>query len=185
MPKGYFMNTISGGKFWPMDPQIEDLNLSDITHALSLTCRFNGHVPDLYSVAQHSFILSRIVPFEHVRWALMHDAAEAYLNDMVTAVKMGLPSYRRVEKAILRLVAKKYGLPSPLPPLAVKMWDYALSLREADVLGVDRSDWIQPYEILPEITKEIKILPPEEVREKFTEMLRWRGIHEPSEEQDE
>src|SRR5689334_10911717 len=81
--RGYNMTTFSGEPFWPLDPQPEDIRIVDIAHALSLQCRFNGHTKFHYSVAQHSLIMSFNVPLQFALEALLHDAAEAYIGDLI------------------------------------------------------------------------------------------------------
>lgn len=100
-----------------------DVRIVDIAHALSNLCRFNGHCTQFYSVAQHSFLASYQVPREDALAALMHDAAEAYVGDVVSPLKMMLPDYRKVEDHVASVVRAAFGLPMYLPE----------SIREVDV----------------------------------------------------
>ena len=79
--------TYTGKRFYPLAPRAEDVDIRDIAHALSLTCRFSGHTPWLYSVAQHSVLCATLVPQELRIHALLHDAAEAYLFDAARPIK--------------------------------------------------------------------------------------------------
>ena len=54
MRKGNFITTYTGIDFYIIDPHIDDINATDIAHALSLTCRANGHYKHFYSITQHS-----------------------------------------------------------------------------------------------------------------------------------
>ncbi len=51
---GDYILTYSKTKFFPLEPNLEDINILDIAHALSLMTRANGHFKHFYSVAQHS-----------------------------------------------------------------------------------------------------------------------------------
>ena len=85
----------------------------DIARALSMTCRYTGHVPRFYSVAEHSVLVSdqldslwageRLV-------ALLHDAAEAYLHDLPTPIKDVMPGYQEAEEDALVAIAEALGL---------------------------------------------------------------------------
>lgn len=68
---GDWMQTASGRMFWPVDPRPEDVEINDIAHALSLTCRYCGHVREFYSVAQHSVLVSDAAPAENRLWPLL------------------------------------------------------------------------------------------------------------------
>jgi hypothetical protein len=83
----YWFTTYTGKKFYPFNPRIEDIDIEDIAHALSLICRFGGHLPEHYSVAQHSVLVSYLVPIELRLEGLMHDAAEAYIGDVIRPIK--------------------------------------------------------------------------------------------------
>jgi hypothetical protein len=112
---GDWMTTFSGRMFWPADPLPEDIFIEDVAHHLSLLCRYTGAVRKHFSVAQHSVMVSEIVPDEDALWGLLHDAAEAYLNDLNRPVKVQLASYRDMECRLLKAVADRFGLPWPMP----------------------------------------------------------------------
>lgn len=64
------------------------IDITDIAHALSLTCRFNGHCRKLYSVAEHCVRAVQLcTDFNSKRLALLHDAPEAYIGDFISPLK--------------------------------------------------------------------------------------------------
>lgn len=98
--------TISGAQVDLILPRADQFDIDDIAHALGNVCRFGGHVPHFYSVAEHSVRVMRHVshlPY-HVQLAgLLHDAAEAYIGDMVRPLKRSQPlgdAYMHVEDEI-------------------------------------------------------------------------------------
>jgi uncharacterized protein len=107
---GHTIKLVSGAYFDLSDPDPEQINIRDIASALSKICRFGGHVEEFYSVAEHSFLAANEAfqaghsPDECLA-VLLHDAAEAYVGDMVKPLKMLVGSAfsdveKRVEKAI-------------------------------------------------------------------------------------
>ena len=104
--------------------------LDDIAHHLSMICHWNGACKKFFSVAQHSLIVSKICPQHLQKWALMHDAAEAYVGDVSRPLKSILSSehvdapynYKNLEMKILRLVAEEFGLEWPMPA-ELKVYD--------------------------------------------------------------
>lgn len=81
------ITTYTGKVFDYNNPTTSPVCLEDIAHALGMLCRFNGHIRRFYSVAQHSVLVSRLVEPRHTLQALFHDAAEAYVGDMVAPLK--------------------------------------------------------------------------------------------------
>jgi hypothetical protein len=140
--KGRWMQTYSGGKYWPADPRPDDIKIRDIAHALSLICRYTGHVDYFYSVAEHSVLISRALPRELALQGLLHDATEAYLGDMSRPLKYSLPDYKAIEELNWLAISEKFGLPKELHPL-VKDYDIRICLDEREALGMDRGnlDW--------------------------------------------
>jgi len=104
--RGDWMETFTGRKFWPLDPRPDEVCIADIAHALANTCRFGGHVREFYSVAQHSVIVSRHVPEEYAVLGLLHDAAEAYLGDVITPLKRAMPVYSDTERQLLSVLMR-------------------------------------------------------------------------------
>lgn len=129
------LQTFTGRFVHPAQPSAEDIDIRDIAHALSLQCRFGGHAKCAYSVAQHSYLASKIVPPADALWALLHDASEAYLVDVPTPVKRlaAMDGYRALEAQMQRLIFQTFGLRGEMPE-SVKEADEALVLAEAEVL---------------------------------------------------
>lgn len=124
------MQTYSGRKFWPLDPRPEDVDPSDIAHALANQCRFAGHCLRFYSVAEHSILVSRALPPEHQLWGLLHDASEAYLVDVPRPLKPFLRGYVEMEAAVMSAICRRFDIPEEMPP-EVKRVDNAILASEA------------------------------------------------------
>jgi len=150
---GNWFQTYTGVMFWPLDPRPEEIELEDIAHSLSMQCRFNGHMKSFYSVAQHSVEVSRIVPAEHALWGLLHDAAEAYIGDMVRPLKLHMPTFRAIEDQIMIAICDRFGLPRAEPP-EVKIADNVLLMTERrDFLGTPPAPWTPRAEPLALVLK--------------------------------
>jgi len=153
--KGEWMQTASGGRYWPDDPKPEDIHLADIATALSRVCRFGGHGRAFYSVAQHSVLVSHEVKrrggsLQDQQWGLLHDASEAYLGDVVWPLKRSplMAGYKELERRSEVAIAKRFGLPvrderafgldrsvADMPPI-IKLVDLVLlSTEKRDIMG--------------------------------------------------
>lgn len=114
----------SGKPFSLTDPRPEDIRIEDIAHALSLLCRWNGHLREFYSVAEHCVLVSRLVPDEWALQGLLHDAAEAYIGDLSSPLKYvmtGSP-YREIETNLSAMICERFGTTWPMHP-TVKLAD--------------------------------------------------------------
>jgi hypothetical protein len=127
--RGDWMQTATGRQFWPLDPRPDDVFIEDIAHALSLLCRFGGHCLRFYSVAEHSVLLARAAPARLKKWALLHDAAEAYIVDVPRPLKPFLTNYKQAEAAVMRAIEFRFGLHLGLPD-QVKQLDRAILVDE-------------------------------------------------------
>ena len=123
--KGDWMQTATGGQFWPLDPRADEVWIDDVALQLSKICRFSGAVRKFYSVAQHSVLVSieagRIatltMPSRAARCyalaGLLHDASEAYLNDVIRPLKRHgqfKTWYCRVERDVAVAVLARLGI---------------------------------------------------------------------------
>lgn len=111
------IDTQSGETIRPLDPAPEKIELEDIAHGLANVGRFAGQGKEFHSVARHSVHVSREAmergaSRETQRYALVHDAAEAYLSDVPGPVKKSLPGYKHAERRIDEAVVDALGLAS-------------------------------------------------------------------------
>ncbi|EBR0111330.1 HD family hydrolase [Salmonella enterica] len=137
-----FIQTLSGKQFDYLSATIDDIDIEDIAVALSNICRFSGHLPEFYSVAQHSVLCSQLVSPEFAFEALMHDAAEAYCQDIPAPLKALLPDYREIEKRTDQLIRFKFGLPLEEASV-VKYADLTMLATERRDLDIDDSiPWV-------------------------------------------
>jgi len=135
---GSWIQTVSGKKFDALAPEPKMVDILDIAHALSKLCRYNGHVREFYSVAQHSSLgslaLRELNYVESVQLQfLLHDASEYVLADIPRPFKKYLKNYYEIEAGIQRVILRKYGLPEELLPEVVDM-DNRMLRTEAEQL---------------------------------------------------
>ncbi len=107
--------TYSKIKFYPLEPEINNINIQDIAHSLSLLTRANGHFVHFYSVAQHSVncfkeAKSRGYSERVQLGCLLHDASESYISDLTRPVKRCLPEYFTIEERLQKIIFDKFGL---------------------------------------------------------------------------
>ena len=134
----HFITTFLGGKFHYLNPLPEEIDIVTIAHALSLTCRFGGHVREFYSVAQHSIHVAELVPPELKLSALLHDAHEAYLHDVPRPIKQDMKGYKEIADNIQRAIDKKFNLvTSP----EIRRADNIMLITEARDLLVNTDGW--------------------------------------------
>ncbi|MDQ7877339.1 HD domain-containing protein [Microbacterium sp. QXD-8] len=146
--RGDWMQTFTGRQFYPMDPRPDEVDITDIAHSLAMQCRYNGHVRRFYSVAEHCVLMSQVIEPEFALWALLHDATEAYVGDMVRPLKLNMPEYRAAEDRVEEAIAERFGLPVPMPA-RVKEIDTAILLNERlELLSEPPRPWSTDGEML-------------------------------------
>lgn len=136
----------SGRSFYPFAPRTEDVFIEDIALALSHLCRYNGHCRLFYSVAEHSVHCSNRVAPGHELTALMHDATEAYVGDMIRPIKVFMPDFEEMEGNVWLAVAQRFGLPTEMPQ-EVHEVDNAILVTEARDLLPDGANLMKKWGI--------------------------------------
>lgn len=118
-------------------PAAEMICIEDIAHGLANVCRFSGQCDRFYSVAQHSWIVSKCCNPWDALWGLLHDAAEAYIGDLTRPLKELLPEYSQIERRIEMVIATRFNLigrdPNEFCRMRerVKRWDDVVLATEA------------------------------------------------------
>lgn len=116
---------LSGRRLDLLDPSPLDIEIADIAHGLAFVARWNGQTQGdwPFSVAQHSVLVEEIFakldPGAEPRWrlaALLHDAPEYVVGDMISPVKHAVGAdYRALEDRLMEAVHLRFGLPATLP----------------------------------------------------------------------
>jgi len=138
-----WITTYTGRRINLSAPKPSHVSIVDIAAGLSHTCRFAGQTRPMYTVAQHSVMVSRCVPDEYARWGLMHDAAEAYLGDPATPVRMLCPDLHAFEKRLCADLLRLSGL-DPVVPECVKAADVRAAATEARDVMTELQHLIDP-----------------------------------------
>jgi 5'-deoxynucleotidase YfbR-like HD superfamily hydrolase len=176
---------LSGRRLDLLDPTPMDIEIEDIAHGLAFVARWNGQtIGDFaYSVAEHSLlveeIFARMNPKAPIKWrlaALLHDAPEYVIGDMISPVKAAVgPGYETLDDRLMAAIHIRFGLPAQVP-VAIKK-----QIKKADKI----SAWLEAIQIAgftvaeadkffgkpdPNIAKsaQIRLRAPIEVRRDFT-----------------
>lgn len=140
--------TLSGRRFNILQPNPDDVILSDIAGSLARQARFNGHTRFFFSVGQHSCLGAQVAKDPVLaRWMLFHDATETYIGDLVSPVKRLLPDFEIIEARIQWAICQQFGLAFPAPA-EVKALDRRLLATEVrDLITPEIASWgIRPEE---------------------------------------
>jgi 5'-deoxynucleotidase YfbR-like HD superfamily hydrolase len=185
-PPRAWQRMLSGRRLDLLDPTPVDIEIEDIAHGLAFVARWNGQTKGdyAYSVAEHSLLVetiyARINPKAPAKWrlaALLHDAPEYVIGDMISPVKSAVgPGYGALDERLTAAIHIRFGLPATLP-VAVKK-----QIKKADKI----SAWMEATQIAgfsedessrffgkpdPELTADLSIVlrPPLETRTAFTQ----------------
>ena len=169
-----YISTYLGNRFYPMDGIIDAIRIEDIAHGLAYQCRFNGQTNQFYSVAQHSLMVADLVPPAYRRAALLHDAAEAYLGDMVKPLKALIPAFGEIEDRVTQLIASHFNIDfSDYVP--IKVADYqALATEKRDLMPHSAEEWSYLKGYTP-CDETIYPLSPADAKKKF--ILYWESAN--------
>lgn len=163
-----YISTYLGKRFHPLQPRTADVEIEDIAHGLAYQCRFNGQTRVFYSVAQHSLMVASLVSPELRLAALLHDAAEAYLGDMVKPLKALLPEFAAIEDEVSRVIGERFGVDLAHHPLLKRADLIALATEKRDLLPLATESWPTLAGVEP-LSGRISALPPEPAKRAFLE----------------
>ena len=175
---------LSGRRLDLLDPSPLDIEIEDIAHGLAFVARWNGQTrgDHPYSVAEHSLLVEelycRLTPRPEPRWrlaALLHDAPEYVIGDMISPVKSAIgPVYAALDIRLAQAVHIRFGLPAILPAVIkrqIKRADRVSAWLEAvGIAGFDEAEANRLFGAprIPGLASlELRLRPPAEVRRAF------------------
>ncbi len=133
--------TASGRHFSYLDPRPDDIDILDIAQGLANECRYAGHTRAFYSVAQHAWLTSQIVPRPLALEALLHDASEAYCKDIPKPLKELLPDYREIEARVDGAIRARFNLPLRMSEDVHRADLILLATERRDLMRADSTPW--------------------------------------------
>ena len=171
-PPRAWQRMLSGRRLDLLDPSPMDIEIEDIAHGLARVARWNGQTlgDHAFSVAEHSLVVEEICahiqPDLEPRWrltALLHDASEYVIGDMISPFKAALGyDYRLFEDRLENAIHIRFGLPARTPPAIKKLItraDRASAFFEATQLaGFGRDEALVLFDA-PPIGYHLKIEP--------------------------
>ncbi len=163
---------LSGRRLDLLDPSPMDIEIEDIAHGLARVARWNGQTIGDYafSVAQHSIIVEEIATFlkpnitpQEQMMALLHDAPEFVIGDMISPFKNALGyDYRVFEDRLERAIHLRFGLLPKTPPALkklIKKADRICAWYEAVELAGFTKDEADEFFITPPSGLDISVKP--------------------------
>ena len=177
---------LSGRRLDLLDPTPMDIEIEDIAHGLAFVARWNGQTRGdyAYSVAEHSLLVEtlfgRIAPDAPAKWrlaALLHDAPEYVIGDMISPVKAAVgPGYGELDTRLTAAIHLRFGLPAMLPRAIkrqIKKADKISAWMEATAIaGFSPAEASKFFgEPKPDLINDlgIELRPPKAVRQAYTE----------------
>ena len=163
-----YIETFTGIKFDFLNPKLDQIDIEDIAHSLSMQVRYTGHCSKFYSIAEHCLLVSYMCSDEFKLYGLLHDASEAYLTDVASPIKPFLQNYKMMECKVMNVITEKYGLGEFFPE-EVHLADMnALRLEITQLMSSKGEGWAINNVLsteLPDI--ELECMGQEEAKERF------------------
>lgn len=138
-PVRAWQRMLSGRRLDLLDPSPLDIEISDIAHGLARVARWNGQTrgDHAYSVAQHSLLVEQIfreqnpdAPLQHQMLALLHDAPEYVIGDMISPFKAVMGgAYKQIEARLETAIHLRFSLPATVPAVLKK------AIKKADIVS--------------------------------------------------
>jgi hypothetical protein len=176
---------LSGRRLDLLDPTPMDIEIEDIAHGLAFVARWNGQTKGdfAYSVAERSLLVTEIFTRQHpnapTKWrlaALLHDAPEYVIGDMISPVKAAVgPGYGALDERLTAAIHLRFGLPAQIPTTVKRQikkadklsaWLEAAQIAGFSIAEADKLFGEQDAALTK--TLNIRLRPPVEARDEFT-----------------
>ncbi len=183
-PPRAWQRMLSGRRLDLLDPTPVDIEIEDIAHGLAFVARWNGQTAGdfAYSVAEHSILVEEIFVRQHpdvpVKWrlaALLHDAPEYVIGDMISPVKAAVgPDYEALDERLAAAIHIRFGLPGQIPKWIktkikradkISAWLEATQLAGFSVEEANKFFGRVPNDLAASLV--LRLRPPIEVRAEF------------------
>ncbi|MDQ7017910.1 MAG: HD family hydrolase [Robiginitomaculum sp.] len=189
-PKRAWQRMLSGRRLDILDPSPLDIEIEDIAHGLARVARWNGQTRSAhaFSVAEHSLVVEQIArhlkPDLQTRWclaALLHDAPEYVIGDMISPFKAALGSaYKAIEHKLEAAIHLRFSLPAALPvsiARLIKKADRLSAYFEAEQIAGFSASECHKYFLTPPPDLKVTIEPMPVAHAQIAFMERFEALN--------
>lgn len=166
-----------------LNPDPATLDIESIAASLSKLCRFTGHTPVFYSVAEHSVHAARFCAGmghgdEVVRSVFLHDAAEAYIGDVSRPLRRLISGYDRIEEAFEKALEKRFDVDFVKHAKVIRQIDLImLGWEKREMWPEDSTEWPLFHDEKHDANYSLRKLPleyltPPEAEEEFLDVAK-------------
>lgn len=184
---------LSGRRLDLLDPSPLDVEIEDIAHGLARVARWNGQTTGAhaFSVAQHSLVVEDICRKLAPEWdrtrrlmALLHDAPEYVIGDMISPFKAALGlDYKAFEAKLESAIHLRFGLPAHTPAVVkgvIKRADIICAYFEATQLAGFTEAEAKRYFGAPPRGMKLRLVPQSTAQVQEAFLKRFRSLIEPA-----
>lgn len=188
-PPRAWQRMLSGRRLDLLDPSPFDVEIEDIARGLARVARWNGQTSGdhAFSVAEHSVVVEHLFTTLNPKstnaerlTALLHDAAEYVIGDMISPFKTALGiDYKAFEARLEEAIHLRFGLPPKMPASLKKKikqcdlycaWFEATQIAGFDPVEADKFFITPPRDIKLTIDPFPVVLAEQAFLERFAEL---------------
>ncbi|MGH6950114.1 MAG: YfbR-like 5'-deoxynucleotidase [Vitreimonas sp.] len=192
-PPRAWQRMLSGRRLDLLDPSPLDVEIEDIAQGLARVARWNGQTvgAHAFSVAQHSLLVEEICRTLAPEWdkkkrlmALLHDAPEYVIGDMISPFKAALGlDYKAFDAKLEAAIHLRFGLPAHATAAVkgvIKRADTICAYFEAiQLAGFSEAEAKRFFGVPPKAMRlKLSPLPTAQVQEAF--LKRFRALIDPA-----
>lgn len=175
------IKTYAGHYFDLVNPTPESVDIVSIANALSKVCRFGGHTPKFYSVAEHLLHCVDVasqhgIEGKALQAVILHDAAEAYIGDVVKPLKVLLPEFAVIEARIEAVIGQRFRVSFEEHHETIKRFDRMMLKTEKQQMWPEDAEKWNGFGGVESADVELEFYTPEDASRIYLDVAEYVGV---------